>query len=192
MHARFGEPGSAFLAFLTLWDCLNARQRELSSSAFRRLCRREYLHYLRVREWQDVHAKLRQAARDLGIGAGPGRGSPQISITERHRAGPGRQAASGSAAEPGVGARFPADLADRVHISVLAGLLSHIGMKDTQQNPERKRRGPAEFAGARGARFAIFPDSALARKPPQWVVAAELVETSRLSARTTARIEPER
>ena len=188
-HARFAEPGSDFLAFLTLWDYLNDRQRELSSSAFRRLCRREYLHYLRVREWQDVHAQLRQAARDLGIGTGPGRGSPQISITERDHAGPGRKAAPGRTAEPG--ARFPADLADRVHISLLAGLLSHIGMKDTQQKPERKRRGPAEFAGARGARFAIFPDSALARKPPPWVVAAELVETSRLWARTTARIEPE-
>jgi ATP-dependent helicase HrpA len=92
-------------------------------------------------------------------------------------------------AEPG--SRFPADLADRIHISLLAGLLSHIGMQDTDSRPRGKRRPLAEFAGARGARFAIFPDSALARKPPQWVVAAELVETSRLWARVTARIEPE-
>ncbi len=163
-HARFARPGSDFLAFLSLWDYLDAKQRELSSSAFRRMCRREFLHYLRVREWQDVQAQLRQAARDVGISAGP------------------------RAEEDG--------LADRVHMSLLAGLLSHIGMKDaeqagTAQNPQRKRRGPAEFAGARGARFAIFPDSVLARKPPQWVVAAELVETSRLWARTVARIEPE-
>ena len=123
------------------------------------MCRREYLHYLRVREWQDVQAQLRQAARDVGISAGPDR-------------------------------RRPADLADRVHSSLLAGLLSHIGMKD-ERNPREKRRGPAEFTGARGAHFAIFPDSVLARKPPQWVVAAELVETSRLWARTAARIEPE-
>ena len=66
-HARFAEPGSDFLALVTLWDYLRDRQRELSGSAFRRLCRREYLHYLRVREWQDVHAQLRQAARDLGV-----------------------------------------------------------------------------------------------------------------------------
>jgi ATP-dependent helicase HrpA len=163
-HARFAQPGSDFLAFLALWDYLDAKQRELSSSAFRRMCRREFLHYLRVREWQDVQAQLRQAARDVGISAG-------------------------SRAEQD-------GLADRVHMSLLAGLLSHIGMKDaeqagTGQNPQRKRRGPAEFAGARGARFAIFPDSVLARKPPQWVVAAELVETSRLWARTAARIEPE-
>ena len=76
-------------------------------------------------------------------------------------------------------------------MSLLAGLLSHIGMQDADAAPRGKRRGPAEFAGARGARFAIFPDSVLARKPPPWVVAAELVETSRLWARVTARIEPE-
>src|SRR5947199_8869725 len=76
-------------------------------------------------------------------------------------------------------------------MSVLAGLLSHIGMRDTETKPGRKRRGPAEFAGARGARFSIFPDSVLAKKPPAWVVAAALVETSRLWARTVARIEPE-
>ena len=169
MHARFAEPGSDFLTFLTLWNYLDERQRELSGSAFRRLCRREYLHFLRVREWQDLHGQLRQAARDVGIGTGPGRG----------------------ALEPGPGARFPADVADRVHISLLAGLLSHIGMRDAEQKPGGKRRGPAEFAGARGARFAIFPGSVLARKPPQWVVAAELVETSRLWASVAARIEPE-
>ncbi len=167
-HARFAQPGSDFLALLSLWEYLHDQQRELSSSAFRRLCRREFLHYLRVREWQDVHAQLRQAAREVGISAGPHRGA----------------------------GADPADAADRVHMALLAGLLSHIGLKDaeqkdTRQNPQRKRRGPAEFAGARGARFAIFPDSVLARKPPQWVVAAELVETSRLWARTVARIEPE-
>src|SRR6185437_7480180 len=69
-HLRFAEPGSDFLALVTLWDYLRDRQRELSGSAFRRLCKREYLHFLRVREWQDVHAQLRQAVRDLGVPAG--------------------------------------------------------------------------------------------------------------------------
>ena len=205
MHARFAEPGSDFLTFLTLWDYLHERQRELSGSAFRRMCRREYLHYLRVREWQDLQGQLRQAARDVGIGAGtgPDRDSPEPDTRSRHRADPanGTPARKTSArrqppreaprreAEPG--ARFPADVADRVHISLLAGLLSHIGMRDSEQKPGGKRRGPAEFAGARGARFAVSPGSVLARKPPQWVVAAELVETSRLWARVAARIEPE-
>ena len=206
-HARFTEPGSDFLAFLTLWDYLNDRQRELPVSAFRRMCRREYLHYLRVREWQDVHAQLRQAAREVGAGSGPGRGSNQRPGTEasavardrpaaRGRPGRRRDRAAADADPAGPEPRVPAEVADRVHMSLLAGLLSHIGMKEAEpkgpaQKPERKRRGPAEFAGARGARFAIFPDSVLARKPPAWVMAAELVETSRLWARITARIEPE-
>jgi ATP-dependent helicase HrpA len=203
MHARFAEPGSDFLAFLTLWDYLHERQRELSGSAFRRLCRREYLHYLRVREWQDLHGQLRQVAREVGIGTGADRGSPEPGARPRRQADPADgtparrpsarktpgRGASRREAEPG--ARFPADVADRVHMSLLAGLLSHIGMRDTDQKPGTKRRGPAEFAGARGARFAVSPGSALARKPPQWVVAAELVETSRLWARVVARIEPE-
>ena len=184
MHRRFAEPGSDFLAFLTLWEYLREQQRELSSSAFRRMCRREYLHYLRVREWQDVYSQLQQAARDLGILVGRDR------------------AAVGTVGTAGTGGKYAAELAERIHRSLLAGLLSHIGMQDAERKPAdrqqsdrnaagARRRGPVEFAGARGARFAIFPDSPLARRPPSWVMAAELVETSRLWARTIARIEPE-
>jgi ATP-dependent helicase HrpA len=203
MHRRFAEPGSDFLAFLTLWDYLREQQRQLSSSAFRRLCRREYLHYLRVREWQDVYGQLQQAARELGILVGrhgrgeDGSGSPAGQDRSRRR----RQAKAGAQSADD-GGRYPAELADRVHMSLLAGLLSHIGMQDADSKPvgrtpgdraaaRGRRRGPVEFTGARGARFAIFPDSPQARKPPQWVMAAELVETSRLWARTIARIEPE-
>ena len=231
MHRRFAEPGSDFLAILTLWDYLREQQRQLSSSAFRRMCRREYLHYLRVREWQDVYSQLQQAARDLGIVAGRDRGLRQPEQRDRgprqpeQRGGGPRQPerrdrgprqpeeqdadsqrAGGHRRQPLAAeqdGRYGADLADRLHQSVLAGLLSHIGMQDSDgKAADRKggdrraadtgrRRGPAQFAGARGAKFAIFPDSPLARKPPQWVMAAELVETSRLWARTVARIEPE-
>ena len=189
MHARFAEPGSDFLALLTLWDYLHDKQAELSGSAFRRLCRREYLHYLRVREWQDLYGQLRQAAKEVGAGTGRETGSPRPASGNSRDTHPGQAVARTREPEPG--ARYPAELANRVHLSLLAGLLSHIGMLDTETKPGRKRRGPAEFAGARGARFSIFPDSVLARKPPAWVVAAELVETSRLWARTAARIEPE-
>jgi len=213
MHRRFAEPGSDFLALLTLWEYLREQQRQLSSSAFRRLCRREYLHFLRVREWQDVYSQLQQAARDVGLVAGRDRGSrPQPATGTRRQRQVGSAArtadparAAGAAESAG---RYSADLADRVHQSLLAGLLSHIGMQDTERKPadrkaaDRKagdrnaadagrRRGPAEFVGALGARFAIFPDSPQARKPPAWVMAAELVETSRLWARMVARIEPE-
>ncbi len=227
MHKRFAEPGSDFLALLTMWDYLRDQQRNLSGSAFRRMCRREYLHFLRVREWQDVYTQLQQAARDLGIVIGRDRGrsreqEPAASRPRRARPAAGREPGPGRAgdadsgrrpagrvsAEGEAAGRYSGDLADRVHQSLLAGLLSHIGMQDSDRKAAGqdaaarsaadrnaagpgRRRGPAEFAGARGARFAIFPDSSLARKAPQWVMAAELVETSRLWARTVARIEPE-
>ncbi|HEY2508585.1 MAG TPA: ATP-dependent RNA helicase HrpA [Streptosporangiaceae bacterium] len=228
MHRRFAEPGSDFLALLTLWEYLRDQQRQLSGSAFRRLCRREYLHFLRVREWQDLYGQLLQAGRDIGVVAGRddrrGRDAGQDTgtgggiagrVRQGGKNGTGQQGGKSSAGQQGGKSsagqqrgtepqgRYAADLADRVHQSLLSGLLSHIGMQDTdRQRGDRgasdrraadagRRRGPAEFAGARGARFAIFPDSALARKPPSWVMAAELVETSRLWARMVARIEPE-
>ena len=193
-HARFAEPGSDFLSLLNLWDYVRDQQRELSGSAFRRMCRREYLHYLRVREWQDVYGQLRQAARELGITVGPDR-TPVLAVTPAATVQPAHDGPTAHvaqlAAKPGaqVTARIPGDLAERIHRSLLAGLLSHIGMRDVTSG--ERRPGPAEFLGARSARFAIFPDSVLARKPPQWVAVAELVETSRLWARVAARIEPE-
>jgi ATP-dependent helicase HrpA len=160
-HRRFANPDSDFVAFLNLWEYLRERQGELSSSAFRRLCRNEFLGYLRVREWQDLHGQLRRLAEEVGV------------KTES------------SSQDPTV-----------LHVSLLAGLLSQIGMKIevAHGRPGQARTGRrprAEYLGARGARFAIFPGSVLARKPPDWLVAAELVETSALFARTAAKIEPE-
>ncbi len=200
-HARFAEPGSDFLSLVNLWDYLRERQRELSGSAFRRMCRSEYLHYLRVREWQDVHGQLAQAARDLGISPGP---APDVDWPAGQTAAPAARerradrARSAAARQARLRARAPLrhELADRVHQALLVGLLTQIGMREeTGSQGGRptgpRRRGPAEYAGARAVRFAIFPDSGLARKGPRWVVAAELIETSRLWARVVARIEPE-
>ncbi|MGH3157272.1 MAG: ATP-dependent RNA helicase HrpA, partial [Streptosporangiaceae bacterium] len=218
MHRRFAEPGSDFLTLLNLWKYLRDRQRELSGSAFRRMCRREYLHYLRVREWQDVHGQLRQALRDLGIDTrGKAMAEEKVEAEKPREAGMAKRArgarrakgaagtdgGDGTAADSGEERRIPLDLANRIHISLLSGLLSHIGMLDTERatasktpagrtgKTPPKRRGQAEFSGARGAKFALFPDSSLAKKPPQWVVAAELLETSRLWARIAASIDPE-
>ena len=146
-HGRFVDKDSDFLSYLNLWRYLRKAQEELSSSQFRKLCRAEFLNYLRVREWQDVNSQLRQVARTFGIRSSSAPDDP-----------------------------------DNIHRSLLAGLLSHIGLKD----PERQ-----EYQGARNARFVIAPGSALFKKPPRWVMAAELVETSRLWGRVAARIEPE-
>ena len=146
-HARFADETSDFVAYLNLWNYLREQQRALSSSQFRRLCRAEFLHYLRVREWQDLYGQLRQVAAGLGM------------------------AQSNTPASP-----------ERVHTALLSGLLSHIGVYDGEKR---------DYLGARNARFAVFPGSALFKRPPRWVMAGELVETSRLWARVVARIEPE-
>jgi ATP-dependent helicase HrpA len=149
-HARFTDKESDFFSYLNLWRYLREKQQELSGNQFRRLCRAEFLNYLRVREWQDIYYQLRQVVRTLGL-----------TLNEDRE-----------------------DLAEgpHVHTALLAGLLSHLGLKETDKR---------EYLGARGAKFAIFPGSALFKKQPRWVMSAELVETSRLWGRVNARIEPE-
>jgi ATP-dependent helicase HrpA len=161
LHARFRDETSDFLAFLNLWRYLREQQKERGSSSFRRMCKQEFLNFLRIREWQDIYTQLRTVAKQMGI-----------HLNEQDAP------------------------ADRIHISLLAGLLSHIGMKDVRESKDsgpgaRRDGGRNEYLGARNAKFAIFPGSALFKKPPRFVMSAELVETSRLWARVNARIEPE-
>lgn len=157
-HARFKDETSDFLAFLNLWRYLREQQKERGSSAFRRMCKQEYLNFLRIREWQDIYSQLRTVAKQMGIHLNE-EDAPEQSV----------------------------------HVSLLAGLLSHIGMKDVKETGAESGRstGKNEYLGARNAKFAIFPGSALFKKPPRFVMSAELVETSRLWARVNARIEPE-
>ncbi len=145
-HARFRHERSDFLTLLNLWHHLRDQQKALSGSAFRRMCGREYLHYLRVREWADLHSQLRRACKEQGLTV---RDNP--------------------AGE------------DAVHQALLTGLLSHVGLRD------KERR---DYLGARGVRFSVQPGSALVRTQPDWVMSAELVETTRLWARTNAVTDP--
>ncbi|MGV9918105.1 ATP-dependent RNA helicase HrpA [Streptomyces cellulosae] len=161
-HARFRDETSDFLAFLNLWRYIREQQKERGSSSFRRMCKQEYLNFLRIREWQDIYAQLRTVAKQMGI-----------HLNDQDAP------------------------ADRIHVSLLAGLLSHIGMKDVKESKDsgqgggRREGGRNEYLGARNAKFAVFPGSALFKKPPRFVMSAELVETSRLWARVNAKIEPE-
>lgn len=145
-HQRFHDKDSDFMGYLKLWDYLREQQRDLSKSQFRKQLKSEFLHFLRVREWQDVYSQIRQTVRALGF-----------SINEE-----------------------PASY-EAIHRALLTGLLSHLGNKQEGH----------EFLGARNRKFYVFPGSGLFKKPPKWVMAAELVETSRLFARVNARIEPE-
>ncbi len=175
LHARFTDPTSDFVSLLNLWNHLQEKQAELGSSAFRRLCRAEHLNYVRVREWADVHRQLSTLVN-----------APRSSVGER-------------AKRDGTGA---AD-ADEIHKAILSGLLSQLGILDERTTGSAARGRPsdrsdradqrrsAEYLGSRGTRFAIFPGSGLKKKRPSAVMAAEVVETSRLFARTVAAIDPE-
>ncbi|MFE3544835.1 ATP-dependent RNA helicase HrpA [Nocardia sp. NPDC059177] len=267
-HARFTVDGSDFLAYLRLWDYLTEQRKSLSSNQFRRMCREEFLHYLRIREWQDLHGQLRTITRglgwndagtssrsdsgdDTGTGRNPGRrgrardqrepgagdaateagpaqspgrarrgrgqraGQPASatrstggsgtaatartrpaakpergsadSPTGSHDHGARRKAPAGTVRASTESAAADAEAAmpwpsAQIHQSLLAGMLSHIGVREAESR---------EFLGARNAKFMIFPGSSLAKKPPRWVMAAELVETSRLWGRIAAKVEPE-
>ncbi|OBI33217.1 ATP-dependent RNA helicase HrpA [Mycolicibacter sinensis] len=150
-HARFADDESDFMSYLNLWRYLTEQRKMLSRGAFRRMCRDEFLHYLRIREWQDLVGQLRSITREMGL------------------------------REAGVDVEEPAGRA-RVHAALLAGLLSHVGMRHVDGR---------DYLGARNSRFVLAPGSVLAKRPPRWVVVAELVETSRLYGRTAARIQPE-
>ena len=145
LHARFADKSSDFLAYLNLWNYLRSLGDEMSRSQVRKRCKAEFLHYLRIREWQDLVAQLGDAAREVGLTLNETPGEPP-----------------------------------EIHTALLSGLLSHLGTKD---GPSR------EYTGARGAKFAIFPGSVLARRGPNWVMVAELVETTRLWGRTAAAVD---
>ena len=146
-HARFADEHSDFISYLNLWRYLREQRNQKSGNAFRRMCREEFLHYLRIREWQDLVGQLRSIAADMGI----------------HQQDE------------------PADPA-RVHAALTAGLLSHVGLRDDDTR---------EYQGARNSKFVLAPGSVLSKRPPHWIVVADLVETSRLYGRIAARIDPE-
>ncbi|QRY63919.1 ATP-dependent RNA helicase HrpA [Gordonia sp. PDNC005] len=146
-HKKHAVPGSEFLGQVQLWSYLQEQRSALSSNQFRRQCEREFIHFLRVREWIDLHRQLTRTVRDLDW---------QVPTTEVD--------------------------ATAIHTSLLTGLLTNIGAR---QGDTR------EFLGTRGTKFAIFPGSFLSSKPPAFVMAAELMETSRLFAHTVATINPE-
>ncbi|WP_433710126.1 ATP-dependent RNA helicase HrpA [Nocardia sp. CA-084685] len=217
-HARFVVEGSDFLAYLRLWEYLTEQRKSLSSNQFRRMCRDEFLHYLRIREWQDLHGQLRTITRGLGWtvqgdgsesdsrrrrsaadsrnsdggqrkrhdadSAHADSGGADSSRTKANRSGRARDNTTASqlqAAEALENDGTPWN-STAIHQALLAGMLSHIGVREAETR---------EFLGARNAKFMIFPGSSLAKKPPRWVMAAELVETSRLWGRMAARVEPE-
>ncbi len=144
-HRVYQDESSDFISLVNLWNSTEDQRQALSQNQFRKYCRSQFLSYLRIREWRDVHRQLLLVCKEMGFK-------------------PNAQAADYS----------------NIHKALLAGLLSHIGCQDENR----------EFKGARNRRFHLFPGSALFKKPPKWVVSAELVETTKLYARMNAKIDP--
>ncbi|MEM8708547.1 MAG: DUF3418 domain-containing protein, partial [Actinomycetota bacterium] len=143
----YTDDNSDFLSWLQLWGHIKAERNERSGNGFRKMCRDEYLHFLRIREWEDVHRQLRDIAKDLGLGFN----------------------------------QEPAP-ADAIHQALLSGLLAQVGFHDADNK---------NYRGTRNARFVIAGGSALKKRTPSWIMAAELVETNQLRARTIAPINPQ-
>jgi ATP-dependent helicase HrpA len=147
-HARFRDEHSDFVALLNLWNEYQKQAEHLSGSKLRKWCQTNFVSFVRMREWEDIHQQLHALVADMGFHENP--------------------------------ATQPADYAS-IHRSLLTGLLSSIG----------QRTETFEYQGARGQKFHLFPGSGLFKRGPRWVMAAEIVQTTRLYARTVAKIEPE-
>ena len=145
-HRRFHDKDSDYMAYVNLWNYLKEQRQALTSNQFRKMCQKDFLAYMRVREWQDIYAQIKQVTDELDINV------------------------NSQAADE-----------DAIHQALLSGLLSHIGFKDKEQH----------YLGARNSKFFMFPGSSLFKKQPKWAMFAELVETSKLFGRVSARIKPE-
>jgi ATP-dependent helicase HrpA len=185
LHRRFKDERSDFVGILRLWDFVRQAQSK-STGHLKRVCKENYLSFMRVREWMEVHRQLADVARELGI-------DPKFEASRR-KPGPGAPPSGGGS--PGAGKRGPPPRApndagaepparpeneDELHQALLSGLLSRIGM----YNPEQR-----VYVGARQTRFVIHPSSGLGKKPPAWVMAFELVQTTQLFGRAVAKIDP--
>lgn len=162
-HRRFRDETSDFVGLLKLWAFIDEAARQ-SSGQLRRVCKDNYLSQRRVREWREVHRQLSSTVRELKLSDSSERRGRQSKLQL-----PGASAAG-------------LDHTGRVHCALLSGLLSRVG----QYNAEKR-----VYFGARQTRFVIHPSSSLAKKPPAWVMAFELVETTQLFARATAKVDPE-
>ncbi|WP_369602316.1 ATP-dependent RNA helicase HrpA [Hahella sp. SMD15-11] len=145
-HAQWKDDQSEFVSLLNLWNGWEEQRQALSGNQLRQWCKRNFIHYLRMREWRETHRQLRVLTRELELKENT----------------------------------VPADYAS-LHKALLSGFLTQVGCKDEKR----------EYQGPRNRRFLVFPGAHVRNKSPNWLMASELVETSRLFARNIARIEPE-
>ncbi|TDK33867.1 ATP-dependent RNA helicase HrpA [Luteimonas terrae] len=166
-HAQFADPKSEFVGIVTLWDAYRAAHAELTQSQLRKWCDRNFLGFLRMREWRELHRQLRLQCEELGwsIDAAP--------VVE----GDARAVA-----------RAQAGAYIALHRALIAGLPTQVGHRT---DPGGGGRASGQFEGPRGRRFQLFPGSPLSKKPPPWVLSATLLDTEKVWSLTNAAIEPD-
>ncbi len=191
-HERFTDKQSDFLAYLNIWDSFQReRDKGLSNKQMVQWCRQYFLSHLRMREWRELHHQLAQTAIEMGLTTkeaafrqppsqeqlrpSESQGDQDLAAKLKQKQLDKKQhrAQIRAAKEAGY---------EQIHRALLTGLIANVGMKSPDGN---------DYTGARGSRFHLFPASALFKAKPKWVMAAELVETTKLYARDVAVIQPE-
>ena len=191
-HERFTDKQSDFLAYLNIWDSFQReRDKGLSNKQLVQWCRQYFLSHLRMREWRELHHQLAQTAIEMGLTTKEAafRRPPEIKqLTSSENAGDQDLSAKLKQKQldkkqhrAQIRASKEAGY-EQIHRALLTGLIANVGMKSPDGN---------DYTGARGSRFHLFPASALFKAKPKWVMAAELVETTKLYARDVAAIQPE-
>ncbi len=161
-HKKFANPDSDFLTYINLWEYLQKERKKQSGNQFRKQCRREFLNFLRIREWQATHKQLKQLCKELKLTASTNPAKPDTI----HQA-----LLTGLLAQIG---------------------MKDVAKEKKNPSSERgKRKRPSSYVGARNVKFSINPGSSLAKAGPQWVMAGELVETSQVWARVVAGVNPD-
>ncbi|EMS3981445.1 DUF3418 domain-containing protein [Neisseria gonorrhoeae] len=191
-HERFTDKQSDFLTYLNIWDSFQReRDKGLSNKQLVQWCRQYFLSHLRMREWRELHHQLAQTAIEMGLTTKEAafRRPPEVKqLTSSENAGDQDLSAKLKQKQldkkqhrTQIRATKEAGY-EQIHRALLTGLIANVGMKSPDSN---------DYTGARGSRFHLFPASALFKAKPKWVMAAELVETTRLYARDVAVIQPE-
>ena len=143
-HLVFKDKASDFIFYLNLWLAYHAEKKEVSNNQLRKWCKKNYISWMRMREWIDTHSQIKRMLLSLKL---------KLNTTSASY--------------------------DQIHQSLLIGLLANIGYKDEGK----------EYLAARSKKFHIFPGSVLFKTSPKWIMAAEVIETSRVYARTNAKID---
>jgi len=186
-HAVDKDADSDFIVLLNLWHRFEEQRQTLSQNHLRQFCRKNFLNYMRMREWRDIHRQILIACKQLGIkesSVKPAKveSKKQSVQSQKHKANhisvnktnnPER-VENESSSKPNVDY-------ERVHKALLAGLFTQIANKLDETK---------EFVACRSRKMHIFPGSVLFKKPPQWVMSAEMVETTKLYGRVSAKMEP--